>query len=318
MAVCKNCGTELVKGAKFCKSCGTPVSNASSFFQNKAGWLKRILTVALPIGLTVAGTGAYGLFKGGLPGKGNVGNELVNELINKAGNMMANEVADEVANEVANNNEASSYQPNVLPQAKNSSKGTAATSKGTATTNKGTAAATQSATNSNDEFINDGFVGDLDNVDGMINIEDMTPQQRKAYEERLEGSHDIQYYENAYQGTWKSVGIAPIPYKEVENLKKMDVATRIDQRMIVSDNVRLYMDKGQLKLTNKGRTILTGKYTILEDGNISVETPSGGTGTIWMFSTIDSVLFSYIFYEDDDGTEMASCMKLGRINKKGE
>lgn len=181
MAVCKNCGTELVKGAKFCKSCGTPVSNASSFFQNKAGWLKRILKVALPIGLTVAGTGAYGLFKGGLPGKGNVGNELVNELINKAGNMMANEVADEVAN----NNEASSYQPNVLPQAKNSSKGTAAT-------NKGTAAATQSTTNSNDEFINDGFVGDLDNVDGMINIENMTPQQRKAYEERLEGSHDIQ------------------------------------------------------------------------------------------------------------------------------
>ncbi len=292
MAVCKNCGTELVKGAKFCKSCGTPVSGASSFLQGKAGWLKRILMVALPIGLTVAGTSAYGLFKGGLSGNGNVGNEVIDN------------VGNEVAGEVANMNETSSYQPNILPQEKNTGKGAEATA--------------QHAANSNDGFINDGFVGDVDGVEGFINIEDMTPQQRKAYEERLEGSHDIQYYEDAYRGTWKSVGIAPIPYKEVENLKKTDVATRIDQRMIVSDNVRLYMDKGQMKLTNKGRTILAGKYTILEDGNISVETPSGGTGTIWMFSTIDSVLFSYIFYEDDDGTEMASCMKLGRISRKVE
>ncbi|MDO4497745.1 MAG: zinc ribbon domain-containing protein [Bacteroidales bacterium] len=275
MAYCIKCGAELREGDNFCQQCGAPVEGGTSyteeertsyayddkdddddepvqsspFYKEKArssGLLRKIMMVALPTILVLAGTAAYSFFKGD-------GEVKTEESTTKP-----------------------YFSPNILVDEETNN-----------TQTEDNSVAQESTTS-------DPIVSDTEGIDGIVDI-------------------DTDRYEAAYRGVWESVGLALFPFSEVEELRNMDVAELIEQNMRISNIACLYFGDGEMKLTLNGKTSLSGRYMIRESGNISVETPSGENGAMWMYSPSDGVLFSYLFYVEDDGKEMASAIKFRRV-----
>ena len=122
-------------------------------------------------------------------------------------------------------------------------------------------------------------------------------------------------YEASYTGTWKSVGVCSMKYKDIKDMSNLHKATFIAINMNEASHITLTFGNGYMKLAINGRTSLEGNYTISSTGDVKLQTPAGEAGNFWMYSDIDGELYCYIYYVDDDGIEMASGIKLKRISK---
>ena len=294
MSYCEKCGAKLNEGDNFCTECGAPVPNAASI-RNEDGKsvsndkpkgkksLGAILGLVLPIAIAIIGVGVYGLIKGNHGGGD--GEEYLPNILRDEETSMENE-STEAENFDYNASNASEALSNIAASGESQADGYETT-----------------------DF------GDLDGIEGIVGLDDMSESELKAYKERLLASSSLQSMEKNYSGTWESVGLAVFKYGDIANLAKKDIAKLIERDMAFSDIVKFVMNEGMMKLWIGGGLKLSGKYTVLEDGNISIITESGESSVLWMYSPDDSTLYSYIYYVEDDGTDMASCIKYKHSNR---
>lgn len=151
----------------------------------------------------------------------------------------------------------------------------------------------------------------IEDLDGIVSVSDEeAEQQLKNIEQRSNNR-----YENSYTGTWKSVGVLSMKYKDIKDLSNLHKATYIDMNMNEAENIGLTFGNGHMKLVINGKTSLEGSYTISPTGDVKLQTSSGEVGNFWMYSDLEGELYCYIYYVEKDGTEMASGIKLKRISK---
>lgn len=334
MAFCTNCGNKLTDNDTFCPRCGTPVKskigapsvadpinedmseassqpgevvigswrgdmmgevaddNMTSGKDAASGQslgkskgkkiLGGILGLVLPVVLVVAGAGIYGFFTGSGGGgevpKGGSDPMVIDQRPNTSGNDLSD----------------------VVPH------GEMPTSDQSIDLNE----SASDALDTSDAL--DDLVG-LDGLEGLIDLDDMSESERKAHEERLFGtSASSGSLGESYEGTWVSVGVVVLNYRDIADYLNGDLGRLIDQKMVSSENVMYVLSKGNVKIWIGGKLNISGKYYVRESGNISVETETGDSSIIWMYSPDNSTLYSYLYFVDDDGTEKASCIKFKR------
>lgn len=152
---------------------------------------------------------------------------------------------------------------------------------------------------------------DLEETQGIVSVSDEeAEQQLKNIEQRSSNR-----FEDSYTGTWKSVGVCSMKFKDFKDLSNLHKATYIAMNMKEVNSVSLTFGNGHMKLSVNGKTSLEGNYTILSAGDVELKTSAGEVGNFWMYSDVDGELYCYIRYVEDDGTEMASGIKLKRISK---
>ncbi len=292
MSYCEKCGAKLNEGDNFCTECGAPVPSASSnrhedeMSDNQSKSkdkpkgkksLGGILGLVLPIVIAIIGIGVYGIIKGNHGG-----------------------------------GDGERYLPNILRDEETSTEDESSEAENFDISSSN-AGETLSDIAASGESQADGYettdFGDLDGIEGIVSLDDMSESELKAYEERLWGNSSPQSMKENYSGTWESVGLAVFKYGDIANLAKEDIAKLIEREMAFSDIVKFVMNEGMMKLWIGGGLRLYGNYTLLENGNISIVTESGESSVLWMYSPDNSTLYSYIHYVEDDGTDMASCIK---------
>ena len=290
MSFCSNCGEELPSGAKFCKFCGTPVRNCPDTEesydgepeskpahdrrgQKKKVTFKSIITTAL---ITILGGVLIGFFgfAGGDPGSASEGN-------GPAGQSDISGMTDEemALNGITPGPDASLYGSRSLRK-----------------------------------FIDQSRIDTAALGDGFQNLDDISDEAMASHEDNLFGG-DLKRWRKSYAGTWQSVGLYVTKYSELENLQNSDVASIIDRNMTPSENIRFEFNNsrhGTAAIWINGNLNVEGEHCVYECGNISITAPDTLPVYMWMYSTVDGVLFSYVYYVEDDGTEMASCIKFNR------
>lgn len=157
----------------------------------------------------------------------------------------------------------------------------------------------------------DSDLAGIDDTGGIVSVSDEeAEQQLKNIEQRSSNR-----FEDSYTGTWKSVGVCSMKFKDFKDLSNLHKATYIAMNMKEVNSVSLTFGNGHMKLAVNGKTSLEGNYTILSAGDVELKTSAGEVGNFWMYSDVDGELYCYIRYVEDDGTEMASGIKLKRISK---
>lgn len=155
----------------------------------------------------------------------------------------------------------------------------------------------------NDEF--EGSFGSLD---------DLSDSDLQEYEEKLFGD-DLKKWRESYAGTWQSVGLYVTELRKLENLKNAEVAELIDRNMVPTDNIKFIFNnrrKGTAAVWINGELNVEGEHSVGENGIMTINAPDTLPTYMWMYSSAPGVLFSYVYYVEDDGTEMASCIKFNR------
>lgn len=304
MAYCKHCGAELIEGGKFCKYCGTPVGeeiepnsqNNASVSEPKNGeggdvkhnrW-GRILKVSIPtILIGAAGMILYGKF---VP---NVDNPSQVEYSGREGEP---EVLESEATEIAGNPTGMTDEEMKLN----------AVNAGPTADFLGSKAIRKVLGTLNQKL-------DTDGIEGIESLDGMSENELESYEIGLYG-YSPSAIAKSFVGTWKSVGGYSMKFKEIENLSNIELANLIDSHMTLGDNVKFIYSNHHAEIWSGDHLSLSGKVEVGECANFIIETASGERGAIWMFSPTDGVLFNYLFYVDDDGTEMASGVKYNRVS----
>lgn len=148
-----------------------------------------------------------------------------------------------------------------------------------------------------------GQTYDIDGIEGIVGIDE-------EYTESVSEESTVK----AYTGTWVSDGVSVFDYTDID-LSKKEVAALIDRNLKSTDAVEFALRRGTVGMWFNGNEKFTGNYALLEDGNISIETTDGDKDTIWMFSPEDGVLYNYIRYTEDDGTEAVTAIKYHRTEE---
>lgn len=309
MSYCEKCGAKLNEGDKFCVECGAPVpsvqsqsSRRQSFddsdeddedYQPKKSVGKKIaggiLGFLIPVALVIVGVGIYGYLKGNTGDGG--GNDR--------------------------------YLPNILPE-KNAESQKLSGSSDEVGSKKLVAGRDIAPAEFNDEDIPDtpdmpvnmdelDELDGLDGIEGIIDLDEMSESDRKAYEERL-FANSPERYEYEYTGTWQSVGLIVLKYRDIVDYTNGDLGKLIDKKMAKTNNIKFTFGNGIAKMWVNDKLNLEGKYNVRESGNISVDSNSGERTMLWMYSPDHNTLYSYVYYIEDDGTEKSSCIKYNRVN----
>lgn len=144
---------------------------------------------------------------------------------------------------------------------------------------------------------NDEFMDDLDGIDGIVDVND----------------DDEAFYESMYQGKWTSVGAYICPESEVSGLSDYDVAMLIEDKMEKTDIVKMKLSNGKIAIKINGNDSLSGNYRIQDNGYLIISGQNGSSETMWMYPGVDGIVYCYLKYTDNDGQQMASCMKLRHV-----
>lgn len=285
MSYCKKCGAKLDEGNKFCKECGAPVPSTQSNYyadedpeeENEEYQPKK------SIGKKIVG-GILGLL---IPIALVIAGVAIYGFLN--GNSSEGGI--------------DRYLPNILPEEDVEIHTPAPFND-------------QDIPDTPDMPVNMDELDELDGLDGIegiVDLDDMSESDRKAYEERLFASSP-ERYEYEYTGTWQSIGLIVLKYRDIVDYTNGDLGRLIDQKMVQTDKIKLAFGNGVAKMWVNGQLNLDGKYTVRESGNVSVDSDSGDRTMLWMYAPERNTLYSYVYYIEDDGTEMSSCIKYNRVN----
>lgn len=144
-------------------------------------------------------------------------------------------------------------------------------------------------------------VDDLDGIDGIVDVNDDA-----IYDD------DQTFYEAMYQGRWISEGAYICQEREVTGLSDYDVAMLIEDRMEKGNFVKMKLANGKISIKINNRESLSGNYRIQDNGYLVISGTNGSSETMWMYPGVDNIVYCYLSYTDDDGSRMASCIKLRR------
>lgn len=284
MSFCKKCGAQLNEGDRFCTECGAPVTSEAPANQQE--------TTPAPARQEKKGKMSWGKL---------LGIALTATVVTIGINLWGTITGD------GGGDGSSPYQPNILP---------AETKGDDVVPDAGQADVAQGFEAEDDvaQGLDASCGDDLEGIDGIIDLDDMSESDRAAYEERLFGSSSssAESLDEAYTGTWVSTGLVVLNYRDIVDSTNGDLARLIDRNMAASDAVKFVVGNGRVKLWIGGKQNLSGRYSIRESGNITVVTDAGEQSVMWMYSPNRSTLYSYVYYVDDDGTEKASCIKYLR------
>lgn len=340
MAFCKNCGAQIVEGAKFCKRCGAPVGGTDSSASKEAyksepapksqkrqssgksgkGLRTLLLLVAvIGIGYYLFSSGAIDLsvlsrsFLGGNGGrKSDVVAEL-SSLTKGLGSLSLDKIASGAESLIpsSQNGKTASLDPSVVTSPDITYDGSPASGM----TDE------EMLMNGISRGIEADFMGGealrraFEN--GMYDLVDLQAESKKYDDKFYEVTgmslygYSLAKYRNAYVGDWTSVGIYQTEFRNVEHLKNEDAAALIDRNMALTDQVRYIHTKDKAQMWLQGRLSMEGEPDIMECGNVSIKA-GDGFGFFWTYMPVDGVLFQYIYYTEDDGSEMVSCVKYNR------
>lgn len=330
MAFCKNCGAQITEGARFCKRCGCEVGGSASSRQHETqpsqesqkqpsasksksgkGLRTLLLLIALiGIGYYLISSGTVDLSRfvtGGKAGGADALTEL-SSLSKSLGGLSSDGTGSPSMDDLP---APSSFQAGVP-------------SSGDVTLDA------PAASGMTDEElringISRGMEADFmggealrrEFESGIYDLVDLQAETKKYDDGFYETTgmslygYSLAKYRNAYVGDWTSVGVYQTEFENVEHLKNEDVAGLIDRNMVLTDQVRYVHTKDKARMWIQGSLRMEGEPDIMECGNVSIKARDG-FGFFWMYMPIDGVLFQYVYYTEDDGTKMVSCVKYNR------
>lgn len=205
------------------------------------------------------------------------------------------------------------YLPNILPEAETSTTSGSIDSR----------ANSQNSVSAGDAFSDlDDQIPDIPassqsvlDDDGFGSLDDMSDSELKAYEEHLFGTSMTppEVLRQAYQGTWKSVGIVVLDYTDIADYREGGLEKLIDHKIKPYEDIDLILRNGKAQLWFEGELHVSGKYYTHESGIITIDTDDDDSTVIWMSTPDNKILYSYISYIDDDGKSKASCIKYKRV-----
>lgn len=295
MAFCKKCGAELVEGGKFCKRCGAPVESAPARQKpverkevkeekpkKKKSSIKTILTTALITILTGLVIGFCSTMSG--DGAGSISKIFTGK--DTPAEQDYNSMPTGITNDEMELNGIKPSPYGEYPGPKDLYKA-----------------------------IHQPIL-DTEGIPGIVDIDDLSDEELESSDDSLfEGN--MKKWKSSYAGTWTSVGMYVMEYNDIMGLTNAEVAATIDQHMSQNEKVKFVFDntrRGEAEIWMNGKLLTKGRHNVFQYGNMSIDADNGQTW-MWMYSPFNGVLFSYIYYIEDDGTEMATGLKFNRVTK---
>ena len=307
MPFCTNCGEELPEAAKFCSKCGTQISsgnhpqptrrknNEPTEPERPKKKRKSKLLPVLALILVLAAVAIKFL------GNGSV-TDTIASFLNQDGDDNVPAYNDSPFEMTTDEEmEMNSYASNSYGEY------------------AGSAALKEMIDNNAENSARSGE--ERERIEGIRYLDEMSESEQEEYqtarEERVYGD-DIKNWRASYEGTWESVGVYDTDFSEFVDLNNSEVASLIDRNMVPANTIKFVFDNhfhGTAAFWTNGKLTVEGRYTIGDCGNMCIDAGNDDNVYFWMYSPTGEVLFCYVYYIDDDGTEKAAGVKLNRTSE---
>ncbi len=146
--------------------------------------------------------------------------------------------------------------------------------------------------------IDDEFDGDLDNIDGIVDIDD-----------------DDFSYEAIYRGNWVSEGAYICKESELKPYSDYEIAELIERNMKRTNGTRMSIGNGRFSMSVDGKEMLACNYRVKDNGYLFLTSPDSDSAELWMYPGVEGVVYCGLKAVDDNGVRMSTLLKFKQVSR---